>query len=73
MSTSCGLHSDMLHSKSTQKNRRKSDIIYKEKGLRGEKCENTADTAAYDLYSGGCRIFNKKDTYHRSSGTEEYQ
>ena len=30
-------------------------------------------TAAYDLYSGGCRIFNEKDTYHRSSGTEEYQ
>ena len=51
MSTSCGRHSDMLHSKSTQKNRRKSDIIYKEKGLRGEKYENTADTAAYDLYS----------------------
>lgn len=37
MSTSCGLHSDMLNSKSTQKNRRKRDIIYKEKGLRGEK------------------------------------
>ena len=35
--------------------------------------ENTSYTAAHDFYSGSCRIFNEKDTYHRSAGAEEHQ
>ena len=35
--------------------------------------ENTSYTAAHDLYSGSCRIFNEKNTYYRTTGAEKYQ
>ena len=35
--------------------------------------ENTSYTAAHDLSSGSCRIFNEKNTYYRTTGAEKYQ
>lgn len=38
-----------------------------------EYYENTSYITAHDLSTCSCRIFNKKNTYHRTAGAKKHQ
>jgi hypothetical protein len=53
--------------------RKEAGVSKKGNTRKVEYYENTSYITAHDLSPRSCRIFNEKNTYHRTAGTKKHQ